>query len=326
MQESIKNNTESTVSKPEMLAVSVSPHIFSGKTTRGIMLDVLISLTPALIAGCVIFGLRALLLTALCVLTSVAAEFLFNLCCKREQTVSDLSAAVTGLILALNLPAEAPLWQAAVGSVFAIIVVKCLFGGIGQNFANPAATARVFMLISFASIASASFPTVVDTAASATPLAILKGAEGTLPSLTDLLLGVHGGSVGETCVVALLIGGIYLICRRVIGWHAPVTFIGTVFLFTLAVSGSFNTALVHILSGGLVLGAFFMATDYVTTPTTPSGRALFGLGCGVITTVIRFWGDTPEGVSFAILIMNVVTPYIDRLTARRTFGSGGKTK
>jgi len=290
------------------------------------MLEVLIALSPALIAGCIIFGLRALLLTAVCVTSAVAAEFVFNLICKKEQSVSDLSAAVTGLILALNLPAETPLWQTAVGAVFAIVAVKCLFGGIGQNFANPAATARVFMILSFTSIARASYPVIVDTAASATPLAVLGGAEGSIPSFFNLVLGVHGGSVGETCSIALIIGGVYLIFRRIIGWRAPLTFICTVFILSFIFSGDIYEAVVHVFSGGLLLGAFFMATDYVTTPTTPSGRAIFGLGCGIITVIIRFWGDTPEGVSFAILIMNIVTPYIDKLTARRTFGTGGASK
>lgn len=322
MQE-IKNKPETAekVYSTEMLSVSVSPHILSGRTTRGIMLDVIIALCPAIVAGTVIFGIRALALVAICVATAIFSEFLFNLVCKREQTVGDFSAAVTGVLLALNLPSSTPAWQAVVGSAFAIVIVKCLFGGIGQNFANPAITARVFMLISFKNMASAAFPTVVDTAATATPLAAMKDG-GQVPELLDLLLGVHGGAIGETCVIALLVGGVYLMCRRVISWHTPAAFIGTVFLFTLAVSGNAMTALNHLLSGGLVLGAFFMATDYATTPTTPSGRAVFGLGCGVITVVIRFWGSYPEGVSFAILIMNILTPYIDKLTAKRTFGAG----
>lgn len=321
MQET-KNNSGITVEgyNTEIMSVSISPHLFSNKTTTGIMLDVIIALCPALIAGCVIFGLSALLLSAVCVAAAVLSEFLFNLICKKEQTIRDLSAAVTGLLLALNLPANTPVWQAAVGSAFAIVIVKCLFGGIGQNFANPAITARIFMLISFKNLASAAFPTVVDTAASSTPLAILKDG-GDMPTLLDLFLGVHGGAIGETCILALLAGGIYLICRKVISWHAPVAFIGTVFLFTLALKGDFNVTLQYVLSGGLFLGAFFMATDYVTTPTTPSGRAVFGLGCGIITVVIRCWGSYPEGVSFAILLMNILTPYIDKWTARRTFGA-----
>ena len=329
MQEQVKINkdTESAAKdqnfKPEMLAVSVSPHVFSSKTTSRIMLDVIISLLPAFIAGCIIFGLKALLLTAVCIASAVLSEFLFNVVCKREQSVYDLSAAVTGMLLALNLPADTPVWQAVIGSAFAIIFVKCLFGGIGQNFANPAITARIFMLVSFSSLAKASFPVIVDTAASATPLAILKGAEGTMPSILDLFFGVHGGAIGETCVLALLIGGIYLICRGIISWHTPVAFIATAAILTLIIGRDPLTTLQYTLSGGLFLGAFFMATDYATTPTTPSGRALFGFGCGVITVLIRFFGSYPEGVSFAILLMNILTPYIDKLTARKTFGVGG---
>ena len=327
MQE-IKNNPEIKEAesfRTEMLSVSVSPHILSKKTTTGIMLDVIIALCPALVAGCIIFGLRALLVTAVCLAAAVLSEFLFNLVCKREQTIRDLSAAVTGLLLALNLPANTPLWQAVIGSAFAIVIVKCLFGGIGQNFANPAITARIFMLISFKNLASAAFPVTYDTIASATPLAILKDG-GKMSSLTDLFFGVHGGAIGETCILALLIGGAYLMIRKVISWHTPVAFIGTVFLFTLAVSRDGTVTLQYLLSGGLFLGAFFMATDYVTTPTTPTGRAIFGVGCGIITVAIRFWGSYPEGVSFAILLMNILTPYIDKWTARRTFGTGRAVK
>ena len=307
--------------KNDNLTVSISPHIFSPRTTARIMLDVIIALIPALIAGTFIFGLRSLAVTAVCVAVSVWSEFIFNVICKREQTADDLSAAVTGLLLALNLSATTPLWQAAVGAFFAIIVVKCLFGGIGQNFANPAITARIFMLVSFGSMAKSAFPVIVDSVSGATPLPVIEGTvNGNIPHVIDMLLGLYGGAIGETCTVALLIGGIYLICRRVITWHAPVSFIATVFLFTLAVTGEPILALYHILSGGLILGAIFMATDYTTSPHTPSGKLLFGLGCGIITAVIRLWGSYPEGVSFAILFMNILTPFIDRLTARKTFG------
>lgn len=303
------------------LTVSISPHIFSKRTTRNIMLDVLISLCPAFIAGVIIFGWRSLAVVSVCIAVSVMSELAFNAVCKRDQTVGDLSAAVTGMILGLNLSADTPLWQAAIGAFFAIIVVKCLFGGIGQNFANPAMTARIFMIVSFGSMAKSAVPVIVDSVAGATPLPIIEGvASGTLPSLTDMLLGIYGGAIGETCTAALLIGGIYLICRKVITWHTPVAYIVTVFLFTLAVSGDPMTALYHILSGGLFLGAFFMATDYATTPHTPKGDIIFGLGCGIITVVIRLWGSYPEGVSFAILFMNILTPFIDKWAARKTFG------
>ena len=307
--------------KNDNLSVSVSPHIFSGKSTQNIMLDVIIALCPALVAGSVIFGPRSLVVAAVCIAVSVLSEFVFNVVCKKAQTVSDLSAAVTGFLLALNMPASVPLWEAAVGAMFAIVVVKCLFGGIGQNFANPAITARVFMVISFGSLAESVLPTIVDTGASATPLPILVGdSAGELPALWEMLVGVRGGSIGETCILALLAGGIYLICRRVISWHIPVAYIGTVFLLTLAIGGDAYASLFHLLAGGLMLGAFFMATDYTTSPCTSLGKLVFGFGCGIITVIIRFWGNYPEGVSFAILLMNILNPYIEKWTAKKTFG------
>ena len=297
--------------------VTFSPHIHSGKSTAGIMADVLISLLPATVAGIMIFGLRALLVIAVCVLSSVAFEAVFNLIVKKEQTIGDLSAAVTGLLLALNLPSNIPLWQCVVGSLFAIAVVKCLFGGIGQNLVNPAITARVFMLVAFTSVATPAFP--VDTVASATPLA----AE-TKPLLLDLFFGIHGGAIGETCAAALLLGGIYLLVRRVISWHIPVAFIGTVFVFSFFMEG-FNAtdALSLILSGGLFIGAFFMATDYTTSPSTSWGKVIFGFGAGLLTCLIRYFGTYPEGVSFAILFMNILTPYISGWTKRKVFTAGG---
>ncbi len=301
--------------------LSVSPHIHSGRATRWIMLDVLLALLPTMIAGTIIFGLRALLVIAVCVSVCVLSEFLYNLIVKKTQTVGDLSAAVTGLLLGLNLSADIPLWQAAVGSLFAIIVVKCLFGGLGKNLVNPAITARVFMLISFGSMASASFPKA-DTVSTATPLPSI--AEGNIPSFLDLFLGRHGGAIGEVCVLALLIGGAYLLIRRVITWHIPTVYIGATFLLTYLFNGfDLAAALAAILSGGLVLGAFFMATDYVTSPATAGGKILFAVGAALITVLIRTWGSYPEGVSFAILFMNIITPYIEAWTPRRRFG--GKT-
>ncbi|MBR6551824.1 MAG: RnfABCDGE type electron transport complex subunit D [Clostridia bacterium] len=303
------------------LHISVSPHIHSKVSTQRIMLDVLISLLPATIAGVVIFGLEALLVIAVCVAVSVLSEFVFNKIVKKPLTIGDLSAAVTGLLLALNLPANIPLWQAGVGSLFAIVIVKCIFGGIGKNVVNPAITGRVFMLIAFTSMTTAAFP--LDSTAGATPLAGI--ASGNEVVLTDLLLGNVGGSIGETCKVALLIGGVYLLVRRVITWHIPVAFIATTFIFTLAVHEfDFMLALSLVLSGGLIIGAFFMATDYVTSPTTPLGKIIFGIGAGLITVLIREWGIYPEGVSFAILIMNILNPYIDSLTARKMFGGAKK--
>ncbi len=316
------------------LHISVSPHIHGKKSTQKIMLDVLIALLPATIVGVVIFGITSLAVIAVCVGVAVLSEFLFNLIVKKQQTIGDLSAAVTGLLLALNLPANVPLWQAAVGSLFAIIVVKCLFGGIGRNVVNPAITARVFMLVAFSSLTKAAFP--VDSTAGATPLPKIAEAIAQLESvkdfdvstvvpLKDLFLGNIGGSIGETCAAALLIGGVYLLIKKVITWHIPVAFIGTVFVFSLLLHDlNVMLALSLVLSGGLILGAIFMATDYVTSPTTPLGKIIFGLGAGLITVLIREWGIYPEGVSFAILIMNILNPYIDSLTARKMFGGAKK--
>lgn len=305
------------------LTVSVSPHIRSSITTKKIMLDVVIALLPAAIAGVIIFGLSALWVLLTCVATCVLSEYIFNLIIKKDQTIGDFSAVVTGILLGLNIPANTPLWQAAVGSVFAIIVVKCIFGGIGCNVVNPAITARVFMLIAFSNLNKAAFPVFADAVTSATPLPQI--ADGNSQSVLNLFLGNIGGAIGETCKLALLIGGIYLICRRVITWHIPVCFIGTVFVLSLLLNGfDFYTAVCLTLSGGLFIGAFFMATDYVTSPSTKSGKIIFGIGCGLITVLIRSCRTYPEGVSFAILIMNILNPYIESLTRRKLFG--GKRK
>ena len=296
----------------------MSPHIHSGMSTGGIMLDVIIALLPAAVAGVVIFGLSALWVILTCVISCVALEALFTLIAKKPQSVKDLSAAVTGLLLALNLPANIPLWQCVVGSLFAIIVVKCLFGGLGQNVVNPAIAARVFMLVAFGSLAKAAFP--VDAVAGATPLA--PGA--TMPDLLTLFTGYYGGAIGETCSVALLVGGIYLVVRRVITWHNPVAFMGTVFVFSFLMEGYDPIkALSMVLCGGVVIGAIFMATDYTTSPPTPWGKVIFGIGCGLFTCLIRYFGSYPEGVSFAILFMNILTPYINRWTRHKVFGTGG---
>ena len=305
------------------LKLSVSPHIHSGRSTSGIMRDVLIALLPATVAGTVIFGLRSLLVVVVCIAACVGFEALFQLLIKKEQTVGDLSAAVTGLLLALNLPANIPLWQCVVGSLFAIVVVKGLFGGIGCNPVNPAITARVFMLIAFGSMTVQAFPTVVDTVSGATPLSV--GAEGTMPSLLDLFLGLKGGAIGETCAAALVLGFVYLLVRRIITWHIPAAFIGTVYVCSFFMEGMDPVrALEMILSGGLFIGAIFMATDYVTSPSTAAGKLIFGVGAGLITFVIRYFGVYPEGVSFAILFMNILTPYIDSWTRHKVFGVGGK--
>lgn len=304
------------------LTVSVSPHIDSGRTTRGIMLDVIIALLPALAAGSVIFGARSLLIVAVSIAACVVGETLFNLITRRPHTVGDLSAVVTGLILGLNLPASIGVYPVVIGGLFAIVVIKCLFGGLGKNFANPAAAARVMMLLAFtdAMASTGEIKVAADAVASPTPLAIMKGAEGALPKLTNMLLGLRGGAIGETCAIALLLGGAYLIIRKVITWHTPVVYIGTVFLLSWAIYGSAGTALYQILSGGLLIGAFFMATDYVTTPTSNLGKCVFALGCALLTVVIRRFGSYPEGVSFSILLMNLFTNYIDKATKRKPLG------
>lgn len=299
------------------LHLSASPHIHSGRSTSKIMRDVIIALIPTTIAGCVIFGLRSLAVIVTCILTCVLSEFLFGLAVKKPLTIKDLSAVVTGLLLALNLPANIPLWQAAVGSIFAIVIVKCIFGGIGKNLVNPAITARVFMLISFGTMVKPAFPKA-DTVSSATPLSIENG--GSI-EIIDLLIGNHGGAIGEVCAIALLIGGIYLVCRKVITWHVPVVFIGGVFVFSF-LFGGFDVmfSLEQILAGGLFIGAIFMATDYVTSPSSSWGKVIFAVGAAFLTVAIRLWANYPEGVSFAILLMNILNPYIESIPSRKLFG------
>ena len=301
------------------LLIEPSPHIRSGATTQKIMLHVLIALLPAVVAGTIIFGLRALLLVVLCATFAVLSEYIFNLITKRPQTIYDLSAVVTGVLLGLNLPPALPIYMAAIGSAVAIIVVKQFFGGIGQNFANPAITARIVLMLSFGGYMStwaAPFwykTGTIDAVTTATPLAMDSG----LPSYLDMFLGIRGGCIGETCIAALLLGGLYLIAVRVINPLVPAAFIGTVALCTFVSGGD---VLMEIMSGGLFLGAFFMATDYVTTPITTAGRVIFAIGCGLITVAIRNFANIPEGVSFSILIMNILTPLIDRYVKPRPFG------
>ncbi len=305
----------------KLLTVSPAPHIREGSTTQAIMRDVLISLLPALVASAVIFGYKALLVTFVCVVFSVGSEFVFEKICKKPITVSDLSAAVTGVLLSFTLPSEIPLWIAAVGSVAAIVMAKQLFGGIGQNFANPAIVGRVILLISFGSVMS-TYPPVVDGVSAATPLGIMAGtAQGTLPSLMDMFLGSRPGSLGETCTLALLLGAAYLLFRKVISWHIPVAYLGTVALFSLAMN---QDVPMQLMAGGLILGAFFMATDYSTSPMTNTGKLIYGVGCGLLTMLIRLWGSNPEGVSYAILLMNILTPHIDKLTANKALGGDKK--
>lgn len=300
-----------------------SPFTHCGASTQRIMLDVILALLPATVAAIVIFGTKALVPILSCVIAAVVSEFLFNVITHRKQSIGDLSAVVTGLLLGLNLSTNVPIWQCVLGSVFAIVFVKCLFGGLGHNFANPAITARVFLLVSFAEVAGGAMPKGVDLVTSATPLEVLaSGGEG-LPSLLDMFLGVRGGAVGETCVIALLIGFAYLVIRRVIRWYVPAIFVGSVFVLYFVTTGSAVTALYQIMAGGLFLGAIFMATDYQTSPINNKGKAFFALGCGILTFVIREYCAYPEGVSLSILVMNILAPMIEKWTAATPLGLGG---
>ena len=298
------------------LTVSSSPHIRQNTTTQRVMVDVIIALMPALIASVIIFGYRALVVTGVCVACCVLLEFLWQKLMHKKVTVNDLTAVVTGILLAYNLPVGIPIWQAIIGCIVAIIGVKQLFGGVGKNFVNPAITGRIVMFLAFSvSMTTWVFPDAVSTA---TPLALIStGQVDQLPSLMDMFLGVRGGCLGETSVLALLLGGIYLVIRRVITWHTPVVYIGTVFLFTLALG---QQPVYQIMSGGLMLGAIFMATDYVTTPYTAIGKVVFALGAGILTVIIRVYGNYPEGVSYSILLMNILTPYINRIRITRPVG------
>ena len=297
----------------EMLTVSSSPHIKRPDTTRGIMSDVVIALAPAATYGCILFGLRALAILITSVGVAILSEFLWNKALKKPNTIKDMSAVVTGLLLGMNLPPTLPLWQAAIGSVAAIIVVKQMFGGLGHNFANPAIAARIMLLVSFPAAMTRFTEPVSDAVTSATPLA---GTAGVL-SFKTLFFGMHAGSIGETSAFLLLVGGMYLVIRRVITPVIPVCFIGTVALLSL-IAG--ENVMLSVFGGGLILGAVFMATDYTTSPTTPLGKAVFAVGCGIITFVIRKFGALPEGVSYSILLMNILVPHINRFTLSKPFG------
>ena len=314
--------------------LSSSPHTHARISVSALMLDVIIALLPAACCAVYFFGLRALFLIGTCVASCLVAEALCRLAMKRENSIGDLSAVLTGLLLALNLPPDLPLWMAVAGSVFAIAVAKQVFGGLGYNPFNPALAGRAFMLISFTGAMTTwsssgwqvSAGGLVDAQTTATPLAFIKkGAEGfdwsQTALLKDLFFGNVNGCIGEVSALALLVGAAYLLFRKVITWHIPVAFIGTVFLFALCHGGV--PPLVHVLSGGVVIGACFMATDYVTSPTTAKGKLVFGCGCGLLTMLIRTApsGAYPEGVSFSILIMNAFTPLINRFTQPKAFGA-----
>lgn len=320
---------------PEMpekkLTVSASPHVRSAQTVSGIMLNVIIALIPALAASVWLFGPRVLLICLVTIGTCMLSEYLSRKIMKRSNTLGDLSAVVTGLLLAFNLPVSIPLWQAAIGSVIAIVVVKQLFGGIGQNFVNPAITGRIILMVSFPTAMTTWIKPLswldkgAEAVTAATPLTMMtKGGElsDELPSLVDMLIGIRGGSLGETCAVALIIGGIYMMIRKIISPAIPLSFIGTVAVIMLiAGKGDFRFVAYQLLSGGLMLGAFFMATDYTTSPINFKGRIIFGIGCGLLTSFIRLFGSLPEGVSFSIILMNILVPHIENLTTPKPFGT-----
>jgi len=310
------------------LLAGSSPHIRSGDSTQKIMRDVIIALLPAAIAAVCFFKVQAAMLILVTVISCVASEYLWCKITKKANTISDLSAVVTGMLLAFNLSPAVPLWVAAIGGAFAIIIVKQLFGGLGHNFVNPALAARAFLMASWPMQMTSWQKPGWDAVSSATPLAILKygsEASGEMPGLWDMFIGNIGGSIGETSVLALLIGAGYLVARKVITLELPLAFIGTVGFMTWMLGGESlftGNFIYHIFAGSLMLGAFFMATDYTTSPVTFTGRIIMGVGCGLLTSVIRLYGGYPEGVSYAILLMNLVVPLIDRYIIPKSFGGG----
>ncbi len=328
------------------LMVSSAPHLVTKLDTQKTMMYVLIALVPALIVSTAVFGPRALLMTAVCIAACVFFEWAYEKLMHRPNTVRDLSAALTGTLIAFNVPVNFPIWMAVLGCFVAIVIVKQLYGGIGRNIANPAIVARIVLLISFASAMTTwTGPKIgaeVDAFTGATPLAIVKEtpltelgsliANGTVPSNVSMFLGTIGGSMGEVSAIALIIGGCFLIWKKIISPATPVAFIGTVFVIAFiyyAVAGgegvsALHMAIFHICAGGVMLGAIFMATDYVTSPIMPLGKVIMGIGCGFFTMVIRLWAGYPEGVSFSILLMNMLTPLIDMLCIKLTYGGGKK--
>ena len=306
--------------KPDNMTVSFAPHLQNSVTVSRIMLDVIIALSPALVAAIYVHQLYAVYVIGACVASCVFFEWAFEKIVKRRNTVTDLSAVVTGILFAFCLPYDIPLWKAVFGSFVAIVFVKQLFGGIGKNFANPAITARVVLLVAFPANMTAWVMPFFDTTLTSKPFVALTSQElATLPGIYESFMYIHPLSdyLGEANGVALLAGGVYLLFRRVITWHTPVTFIGTVFVLT-AITG--NYPVFQVFSGGLLLGAIFMATDYVTSPFTKTGRILFGVGAGLLTVLIRLYGTFPEAVSYSILLMNMLVPFINKFTAHKALG------
>ena len=306
--------------------ISSSPHLRDNVSTTSIMRDVCIALLPAAVAGVLFFGYRSAIILALSVAAAVLSEWLYCKAAHCRNTIGDFSAVVTGMLLAMNLPSTVPYWMPVIGSVIAILLCKMIFGGIGQNFANPAITGRIVLMLSFTSYMTTwaepfYYRNAGEIVTTSTPL-----VSETPVSLADLFFGTTGGCIGETCALALLIGGIFLVAVRVISPVTPLCFIGTVFVLSIFSTGSLEGALASVLSGGLLLGAIFMATDYATTPITTKGRIIFGIGCGLVTMLIRCFGSMPEGVSYSILLMNILSPLIDRFTVPKAFGAASEQK
>ena len=316
----VKVKTKDSSIPENMLIASSSPHIKSDGSVKRIMLDVIIALIPAMIGSVYFFGLNALKLILISVAASVFFEAMIQKLFKKDITINDFSAVITGILLAFNMPASAPWWMPIFGAGFAIIIVKQFFGGIGQNFMNPALAARAVLLASWPSIMTDYVLPGADAVSAATPLSIMKGGSGTLPSMMDMFVGNIGGSLGETSAILLLIGGAYLIIRGVINWKVPTIYIATTGIMLLILGVGSDQILYHLLSGGLILAAFFMATDYSTAPVTSKGQIVFALGAGILTGIIRIKGGFPEGVSYSILLMNVATPLIEKFTSPRVFG------
>ena len=320
----------------DFLKVSSSPHMRHEDSTKVIMFDVLIALCPALIWAIYLFGYRALVITLVSVASSVFFEFVYRLIAKKSITVGDFSAAVTGMLLAFTLPVSVPLWVPVLGSFFAIVIVKQLYGGLGKNVVNPALAARVFLFLAFptematytkpyAKLPLFSTPDIADPdiIAGATPLANINQGDFTSLDKIDLIFGNTAGCIGEVSALLLIIGGVYLLVRKIITWHIPVSFLATVAVVSYITGADpVQSVICHLLTGGLMIGAFFMATDYVTSPVSPKGRIIYGIGCGLITMFIRLCGGYPEGVSFAILVMNCLAWYIDKFTRPKVFGGG----
>lgn len=305
------------------LRVSASPHLVSPRSTAGIMMSVVAALIPAGVVAVLVFGVSALLVILTCVATAVISEYLFCKLTKRNNTIGDFSAVVTGLLLAYNLPSSIPLWMAVVGTVFSIVFVKMFFGGIGDNFANPAIAGRIFMLLSFTSEmttfpAANSYISGIDSVSGATPLAVLKfqGVQAS-PSINNMLLGIRGGSLGEVATIALLIGGIYLIIKRIITPTIPLCMLATIYLMSMVVGAD---PLYMLMSGGTMIAAFFMATDYVSSPSHETAKAVFAIGIGIVTVLIRQYANAPEGMSYAVLIFNILTPHLENLPRKMPFG------